>query len=305
MKSISNPIQVAAVQAAPVFLDKNKTVEKACTLIAEAGRTGAKLVVFPEVFISGYPDWVWLVPNSNKAILDELYCSLIENAVTIPDQSTQQLCQAAKEAEVNVVIGIHERNAESSNASLYNTSLYISSDGQILGKHRKLIPTGGERLIWAGGDGSTLNAFDTSVGKLGGLICWENYMPLARNAMYEQGVQIHVAPTWDSSENWLQSLRCFAREGGMFVIGCCSAIRMSDIPERYEFKKLYPEGKDWINPGNSCIIDPQGNFIAGPVKASEEILYASIDFKQISAAKRMFDAAGHYARPDVFTFRVN
>ncbi|MFQ5637401.1 MAG: carbon-nitrogen hydrolase family protein [bacterium] len=305
MKSISNLIQVAAVQAAPVFLDKNKTVEKACSLIAEAASKGARLVVFPEVFISGYPDWVWLVPNSNRAILDELYCYLIENAVTIPDQSTRQLCQVAKEAEVNVVIGVHERNAEASNASLYNTSLYISSEGQILGKHRKLIPTGGERLIWAGGDGSTLNAFDTSVGKLGGLICWENFMPLARQAMYEQGVQIHVAPTWDSSENWLQSLRYIAREGGMFVIGCCTAIRMSDIPERCEFKKLYPEGKDWINSGNSCIIGPQGNFIAGPVKASEEILYASIDFKQITAAKRMFDAAGHYARPDVFTFKIN
>ncbi len=305
MTSISNPIQVAAVQAAPVFLDKKKTVEKACALISEASRKGAKLVVFSEVFISGYPDWVWLVPNSNRVILDELYHLLIENAVTIPDQSTRQLCQAAKKAGVNVVIGIHERNAEASNASLYNTSLYIRSDGQILGKHRKLIPTGGERLIWAGGDGSTLKAFDTSVGKLGGLICWENYMPLARQAMYEQGVQIHVAPTWDSSENWLQRLRYIAREGGMFVIGCCTAMRMSDIPERYEFKKLYPAGKDWINPGNSCIIDPQGNFIAGPVKASEEILYASIDFKQISAAKRMFDAAGHYARPDVFTFGVN
>ena len=166
MKLTSNPIQVAAVQAAPVFLDKNKTVEKACALISEAGRKGSKLVVFPEAFISGYPDWVWVVPNSNKAILDDLYCSLIENAVTIPDQSTRQLCQAAKEAKVNVVIGIHEKNAEASNASLYNTSLYIRSDGQILGKHRKLIPTGGERLIWAGGDGNTMNAFDTSVGEV-------------------------------------------------------------------------------------------------------------------------------------------
>jgi nitrilase len=305
MESKQTPILVAAVQAAPVFLDKKKTVEKACALIAEAARNGAQLVVFPETFISGYPDWVWVVPNSNRAVLDELYYLLIENAVTIPDAATRLLCQAAKAAGINVVMGIHERNAEASGASLYNTLLYINTKGEILGRHRKLIPTGGERLIWAGGDGTTMKAFQTTVGKMGGLICWENYMPLARQAMYEQGVQIHVAPTWDSSENWLQSLRHIAREGGMFVIGCCTALRMSDIPDRYEFKKFYPEGKDWINPGNSCIIDPKGNYLAGPVKASEEILYAEIDYRLIAAAKRMFDAAGHYARPDVFNFSVN
>ena len=305
MESKQTAKLVAAVQAAPVFLDKKKTVEKACALIAEAARNGAQLVVFPETFISGYPDWVWVVPNSNRAVLDELYYLLIENAVTIPDAATRLLCQAAKAAGINVVMGIHERNAEASGASLYNTLLYINTKGEILGRHRKLIPTGGERLIWAGGDGTTMNAFQTTVGKMGGLICWENYMPLARQAMYEQGVQIHVAPTWDSSENWLQSLRHIAREGGMFVIGCCTALRMSDIPDRYEFKKFYPEGKDWINPGNSCIIDPKGNYLAGPVKASEEILYAEIDYRLIAAAKRMFDAAGHYARPDVFRFSVN
>ncbi len=305
MESKQTAKLVAAVQAAPVFLDKKKTVEKACALIAEAARNGAQLVVFPETFISGYPDWVWVVPNSNRAVLDELYYLLIENAVTIPDAATRLLCQAAKAAGINVVMGIHERNAEASGASLYNTLLYINTKGEILGRHRKLIPTGGERLIWAGGDGTTMKAFQTTVGKMGGLICWENYMPLARQAMYEQGVQIHVAPTWDSSENWLQSLRHIAREGGMFVIGCCTALRMSDIPDRYEFKKFYPEGKDWINPGNSCIIDPKGNYLAGPVKASEEILYAEIDYRLIAAAKRAFDAAGHYARPDVFNFSVN
>ncbi|RMF58837.1 MAG: carbon-nitrogen hydrolase family protein, partial [Calditrichaeota bacterium] len=304
MESNRTQIKVAAVQAAPVFLDKKKTVDKACTLIAEAAQHGAELVVFPEVFISGYPDWVWVVPNYKRAILDELYFELLENAVSIPDSATEQLCQVAKEKGITVVMGIHERNREASNSSLYNTLLYISSEGEILGKHRKLIPTGGERLIWAGGDGSTMDAFDTPVGKVGGLICWENYMPLARQAMYEQGVEIHVAPTWDSSENWLLSLRHIAREGGMFVIGCCTAIRMKHIPDTYEFKSYYPEGKDWINPGNSCIIDPRGNFLAGPLQASEEILYAELDFKEIAGAKRMFDVAGHYARPDAFRFSV-
>lgn len=305
MESNNKNKKVAAIQAAPVFLNLKGTIEKACDLIAEAGRNGAELAVFPEVFISGYPDWVWTVPNSNGAILNELYSLLLETAVSIPDSSTQKLCRAAKSANINVVMGVHERNREASNSSLYNTLLYISSEGEIIGTHRKLIPTGGERLVWTGGNGSTLQAFDTSVGKLGGLICWENFMPLARQAMYNQGVQIYVAPTWDSSESWLESLRHIAREGGMFVIGCCTAIRMADIPDSLPFKKLYPDGKDWINPGNSCIIDPKGKYLAGPEKTGEAILYAELDFKLIDAAKRSFDVAGHYARPDVFNFMVN
>ncbi len=298
-------IQVAAVQAAPVFLDKAKTVEKACDLIAEAARNGAALVVFPEVFISGYPDWIWVVPNSKAPILNDLYVELVENAVSIPDDATEQLCQAARQANIHVVMGMHERNSEASGASLYNTLLYIDDQGNILGKHRKLIPTAGERMIWAQGDGSTMNAFETPFGKLGGLICWENYMPLARQAMYDQGVQIFVAPTWDKSDNWLLSLRHIAREGGMFVIGCCTALRMRDIPERYEFRSFYPEGRDWINIGNSCIINPKGEFIAGPAAGEEAVLYAELDLGLIPAAKRMFDVAGHYARPDVFAFAVN
>jgi nitrilase len=299
------PLKVAAAQAAPVFLNKRETVEKACEIISQAAESGARLIVFPEVFISGYPDWVWLVPNGKGAILNELYVELVENSVTVPDEATKRICETAKRAKINVVMGMHERNTEASNTSLYNTLLFIGEGGDIIGKHRKLIPTGGERLIWAQGDGSTLNAFDTSIGKLGGLICWENYMPLARQAMYARGTQILAAPTWDKSENWLLSLRHIAREGGLFVMGCCMAIRMEDIPERYDFKNLYPEGREWINVGNSCIINPQGEFEAGPVEGREEILYAELDLNLIPASKRMFDVAGHYARPDVFKFKVN
>ena len=305
MKNFSRTVKIAAAQASPHFLNRQKTVEKACDLISQAGKNGAELIVFPEAFIAGYPDWVWVVPNGNSGMLDELYVELIENAVAIPDETTRQLCQAAKDAGVFVAIGVHERNSEASDASLYNTLLYIDDQGNVIGKHRKLMPTGGERLIWGQGDGSTLPVIDTPFGKLGGLICWENFMPLARQAMYAMGAQIYVAPTWDQSESWLLSLRHIAREGGMFVIGCCMAFRMDDIPDRYEFKKLYPENKDWINVGNSCIINPHGEFIVGPVKKREEILYAEIDTKQITAAKRMFDVTGHYARPDVFKFRVN
>jgi nitrilase len=203
-----------------------------------------------------------------------------------------------------VIIGMHERNNETSSASLYNSLLYISDQGKIIGKHRKLIPTGGERLIWAQGDGSTLKSYDTSVGKIGGLICWENFMPLARNAMYENGTQILAAPTWDKSPNWLISMQHNAREGGIFIISCCMALKMDNIPDEYEFKKLYPEGREWINTGNSCIVAPNGKIIAGPLKAKEGILYADIDLNDIIASKRMFDVVGHYARPDVFDFKV-
>ena len=298
-------ITVAAAQHSAVFLKRHESIEKACALIAEAAQNGARLVVFPEAFIPGYPDWVWLVKNSDGAQLNQYYRELVENAVTVPDESTETLCEAARSAGIHVAIGINELNAEGSGASLFNTILFVSDQGSILGAHRKLLPTGGERTVWGRGDGSTLYAFDTSIGKLGGLACWENYMPLARQAMYEMGVQIHAAPTWDSSEPWLIAMRSMAREGGTFVISCCQALRMDEIPEGYEFKQLYPDGREWINPGNSCIVDPMGKVLAGPLKASQEILYADLDLDLIPAAKRMFDAAGHYARPDVFRFEVN
>ena len=297
-------LRVAAAQLSPVFLNKEKTVEKACQAILEAGEKGAELIVFPEAFISGYPDWVWLIPNSKGADLNELYLSLVEQAVSVPDDGTEKLCKAAKTAGIHVIIGINERNTEYSNASLFNSILFIDDNGKILGKHRKLIPTGGERLIWAQGDGSTLRSYDTSVGKIAGLICWENLMPLARYAIYESGAQILASPTWDKSPNWLQSIQHIAREGGLFVISSCMALRMNDIPDAYEFKKLYPEGREWINIGNSCIVAPNGQLLAGPLEAEEGILYADIEFQNIIKAKRMFDVVGHYSRPDVFHFSL-
>ena len=299
------PFIVAAAQAVPIFLNRKATLEKACHLIAEASQNGAKLIVFPEAFLPAYPDWVWLVPASEADLLSELYTELVENAVTIPDDTPAQLCHAARKAKINVVVGVNERNREASNASLYNTSLYIDDSGNILGKHRKLIPTAGERTVWAQGDGSTLEAYQTSVGVLGGLICWENYMPLARNAMYAWGTQIYVAPTWDNGDLWTMTLRHIAKEGGMFVIGCCMPLHIKDIPDELEFKKLYPDETEQINSGCSCIINPYGEIIAGPVEDKEEIIYAEVDFKLITASKRSLDTAGHYARPDVFKFAVN
>jgi nitrilase len=304
MKNHQNTVKVAVVQDSPVFLDREKTIEKACGLMEEAAKEKAQLIVFPEAFVSGYPDWVWLVPNSKRGVLDPLYAQLLENALTIPDKSTETLCKAAKKLKIHVAIGVHERNAEASNYSLYNTLLFIDRTGNIMGKHRKLIPTGGERLVWAHGDGSTLHVYDTEMGKIGGLICWENLMPLARNALYNQGIQIHLAPTWDSSEAWLLGLRHMAREGGMYVIGCCAAMLKEDIPDRFEFKEGYPKEKEWVNIGNSCIINPKGEYVCGPVSKKKEILFGEIDFSLIAASKRMFDVSGHYARPDVFQFSV-
>ena len=300
-----NKTKIAAAQLTPVFLDKEKTVEKACEAIREAGKNGAKVIVFPEAFISGYPDWVWLIPNSKGAELNKLYLKLVQNAVSIPDNSTNKLCEAAKKAKISVVMGMHERKAETSGSSLFNSLLFINDQGEITGKHRKLIPTGGERLIWAQGDGSTFKAYDTAAGKIAGLICWENFMPLARNAIYETGAQILAAPTWDKSPNWQQSMQHIAREGGMFVVSTCMALKKEDIPDSYDFKKLYPEDREWINTGNSCIISPKGQILAGPLEAEEGILYADIDLNEIIEAKRMFDVVGHYSRPDVFNFSVN
>jgi len=304
MKDQAGNKKIAAIQAAPVYLNKDATVAKACDLIREASKENADMVVFPEAFVSGYPDWIWLLPNSRSKELNELYIELTKNSVSAGDGSIAQLCKAAKENSIYVVIGINEINSESSGGSLYNSLLYIDEKGNVEGIHRKLIPTGGERLIWARGDGNSLHTFETSIGKLGGLICWENYMPLARQAMYNEGVQVLAAPTWDKSDNWLLSLRHIAREGGMFVVGSCTALRLDDIPDRLSFKELYPEGREWINIGKSCIINPMGEIIAGPAIEKEEILYADIDLNEIIPAKRMFDVSGHYSRPDVFKYSI-
>lgn len=298
-------IKIAAAQLSPEFLNKEKSVDIACDAIREAAENGAKLIVFPEAFIPAYPDWVWLIPNSEGAVLNELYTKLVNNAVSVPDESTKRLAQIAKESNINVIIGVNERNSESSNASLFNSMLFFSDQGKLLGTHRKLIPTSGERLVWSQGDGSSLRSYSTSIGRIGGLICWENFMPLARNAIYESGAQIMVAPTWDKSPNWIQSMQHMAREGGVFVVSVCMALKKSDIPDGYDFKRDYPIDREWINTGNSCIIAPNGKIISGPLEAKKGILYTDIDLDDIIKAKRMFDVVGHYSRPDVFLFDLN
>ena len=293
---------VAAVQAAPVFLDRDATVAKCCALIGEAAEHGARLVVFPEAFIPTYPLWIWHLSAGDTAALRTNYQKLLEQGVSVPGPATERLGQAAREHRVHLAVGVNEINVEGSGTSLYNTILWFGPDGALLGRHRKLVPTTGERLIHASGDGSTLDVFSTSLGKLGGLICWENYMPLARYALYAAGIEVWVAPTWDRGEPWLSTLRHVAKEGRTYVIGCCSAVRREDVPGSPEYLAKAPT---WLNPGDSVIVDPDGKVLAGPVREREEILYAEVDRARLRGARFQLDVAGHYARPDIFHLTVD
>lgn len=297
--------RVAAVQAAPVFFDRTKTVEKACRLIEEAAQNSARLIVFPEAFIPGYPDWIWNIPAGQISLNQELYGMLLEESVTVPGEDLEKLCLAAKKANAYVVIGINERNSEASGGSLSNSLLYISPEGTLLGKHQKLVPTLSERTIWKYGDPGTLEVYDTSLGKLGGLICWENYMPLVRYSLYAQGIDLYVAPTYDESSSWQATLRHIGKEGRTFVIGCCMAYKKEDILSQCpKLKPYYKEAGEWINTGNSMITDPNGNILAGPLHKEKGILYAEIDRKLLRNTKWNLDVAGHYARPDAFRLIV-
>lgn len=295
---------MAAAQVAPVFLDLAASVRKACGVMHEAADGGARLVVFPEAFLPAYPFWTWFVPAGDSHTLRALYAELLENAVAIPSESTDQLCEAARAASIHVAIGVNEVNTESSGTSLYNAILYIGADGRILGKHRKLIPTGGERLVHARGDGSTLDVHDTPIGRLGGLICWENYMPLARYAVQAAGVELYVAPTWDRGEPWISTLRHIAKESRAYVIGTGSALHRDHIPDRYAFKALLPRDLDWINPGDSAIIDPDGKFVVEPVRGREAILYGEVNLTSLRGSRSQLDVAGHYSRPDLFELSI-
>jgi nitrilase len=295
------PITVAAVQASPVFLDRDATVDKACTLIEKAAAEGARLMVFGETFIPTYPDWVWHVePWSDGA----WFARLQEQSVVIPSPATEQLGEVARATESYVAIGINER--EEHGSTLFNTLLYIGPDGRVLGKHRKLVPTGAERLVWGMGDGSTLEVYDTDFGRLGGLICWENYMPLARHALYAQGIDVWVAPTWDNSEMWVPSMRHIAREGRMYVIAVAPCLRQSDIPADFPDRDRMHSGEgEWMSRGGAVIVDPEGTVLAGPAWEEETILYAEIDASKARSARRKFDPVGHYGRPDVFRVAID
>lgn len=305
-ESLQQPFRAAAAQFAPVFLDRRATLEKACDLMADAARQRIRLLAFSESFLPGYPDWVWAIPAGEQGLLNELYESLAANSIDIPGPETDRLCKAARQTGLFTIMGVSERNTEASGGSLYNTLLFIDAQGRLVGKHRKLVPTGGERLVWAQGDGSTLHVFDTSLGKVGGLICWENYMPLARYALYGWGVQIYIAATWDRGEPWISTLRHIAQEGGVYVIGAGMPLRQNDIPDRLGFKSRYGDPEStWINSGDSAVVAPGGEILAGPLHEAEGFVCAEIDLARVRGSRWMLDVAGHYSRPDVFHLTVH
>ncbi len=299
--------RVAVVQAASVLFDRDSSIEKARRLTLEAAAQGASLVLFPEAFVPAYPRGLSFgaVVGSRSPAGRRTWQAYWSNAVDIPGAATEALGAAAREANVYLAIGVIERDTDTSGGTLYCTLLYLGPDGRILGKHRKLKPTASERLIWGEGDGSTLTVLDTAIGKIGGLICWENYMPLARMALYGKGVELYLAPTADSRDTWQASLQHIACEGRCFVLGCNQYVTKSMLPPDLPGIEELAGAPDELCRGGSVIISPLGQVLAGPLYGQEGILYADLDSAEIARSKYDFDVTGHYARPDVFQLSVN
>jgi len=296
-------VTVAAVQAAPVLLDREATIGKVVTLAEKAAADGARLVAFPEAFVPGYPDWVWRT-RPWDADATALYARLLDQAVVVGSAATDVLADTARRLGIWLSVGVDERDGQDS--TVYNSLLHFAPDGSLAGRHRKLMPTGGERLVWGMGDGSTLKTIDTGFGRLGGLICWENYMPLARAALYAQGVDVYLAPTWDNSDVWVPTLRHIAKEGRSYVLGVTSCIRAADLPAGLPGREdLYGGPDDWLSHGNSAIIGPDGEVLAGPLVGEEGVLLAEIDTTRARAGRQQFDPVGHYSRSDVLRLSVD
>jgi nitrilase len=285
-------------------MDAKACVEKAVDLLHRAAAQGAGIVVLPEAFIPGTPFWI-----DSRPIWDgdeAWYARLVDQAVVVPGPLTDTLGAAARDTGTYLVIGVQER--EPYGATIYNTTLYFGPDGSLLGKHRKLMPTGSERTIWGMGDGSTLPVIDTPYGRLSGLTCWENYMPLARFYLYSQGVDIWVAPTLAPADGWVATMRHIAREGRCYVVGVNPCLRAdqipADFPDRDKVWSVEQHG-EWVEQGNSVIVDPSGEILAGPARHEETILYADLDPAKVRAERRAFDPVGHYHRPDIFRLTVD
>ena len=294
--------QVAVVQAAPVAFDLRRSLQKAHSLAAEAAGKSARLVLFPEAFLSAYPRGLdfGAVIGSRSDEGREDFRRYWESSVDVPGPAVDQLGRMARELSIYLVIGVVERDG----GTLYCTVLYFAPDGAFLGKHRKVMPTASERLVWGFGDGSTMPVFDTPLGKLGAVICWENYLPLMRVAMYSKGIEIYCAPTADARDSWLASMRHIAVEGRCFVLSCNQFNRRRDFPADYR-TRFGDDPELAITSGGSCIVDPFGNYLAGPNTEGEVILMAEIDRAQIVRGKFDLDVVGHYARPDIFQLHVD
>jgi nitrilase len=301
---VEAPVKVACVQAEPAILDRDATLDKVAVLTAEAAGQGAQLVVFPETFVSVYPSsaWAralagWADPRAKAA-----FAQLSRSAVEVPGPAADRLGEIAREHGVWLVTGVNETDP-ARNGTVYNALLYHAPDGSLALRHRKLVPTNHERLVWGQGDGGGLRAFESPLGRIGGLICWENYMPLARFALYESGVEIYIASTADDSEAWQATLVHIARESRSFVVSPCHFQRASSYPDEFPLRELIQD-LDLLSRGGSAVLAPDGSYLAGPLYGEEGILYAELDPNRLFEERQRFDAAGHYHRPDVLRLSV-
>jgi nitrilase len=294
-----SPVRVAVVQASPVVLDGDASVAKACALIREAGAGGARLIALPEVFVSLYPSSRWAHSCARFGReANEVHQRMWDSAVEIPGPLTERLGAAARGARAWVAIGVNERDLRRP-GTMWNTLLWLAPDGSVAHRHRKLVPTLHERVFWGQGVGDDLDPIASDIGRLGGLICWENFMPAARERLHRGGVDFYLAPTADDRDIWVAAMRAYAFEAGAFVLSPVQYLRRDHFPDDFPLPDELAGCPEELLVGNSVIVDPWGNLLAGPVAGREEILYADCDPREIMAARRVFDVAGHYARPDM------
>jgi nitrilase len=294
-------VKVACVQAEPIAFEREATIDKLEKLVAEVAGEDVRLALFPETFIPVYPSnrWVrylagWSGDDSGDA--RDVFARLAQQSITVPGPDSDRLAEIAQTHGVWLAVGVNELER----GTIYNALLIYSPAGELTLHHRKLMPTNHERLIWGLGDGKGLETVNTGFGKVGGLICWENLMPLARAALYQDGVEIYLAPTADDSEEWHDSMRHIARESRAFVLSCCVFQRASSYPHDVPLA----EGDELVERGGSAILGPDGSYLAGPLWDEEGILYAELDPQQLYRARQRFDPAGHYSRPDVLKLEV-
>ena len=298
--------KIAVIQKPPVLLDRDKTLASVLASIEETTAQGAQLLVFPETYVPGYPTWIWrLRPGGDMALTGEIHARLRANAVDLASDHLRPVQEAAARHGLTIVLGINELDSRFSGTTLFNTVVVIGPDGSLLNRHRKLLPTNPERMVWGMGDASGLRVVDTPAGRLGCLICWENYMPLARYALYAQDIDIYVAPTWDTGDSWIASMRHIAKEAGCWVIGTATAMQGNDIPADFPDRDTLFQPDEWINDGDAVVVRPMGAIAAGPLRREKGILYADIDPEVARRARRSLDVCGHYARPDLFSLSVN
>src|SRR5262245_24785364 len=298
--------KVAVVQLPPILLDRAATLARAVDAVERAAREGAKLVVFPEAYLPGYPQWIWRAQPADISLSTPNHARLLANAVDLGGDDLAPLRQAARAHGVTVACGIHERDGEFGRATLYNTLVLVGPDGAILNRHRKLVPTNAERMVWGPGDATGLRVVDTPAGRVGALICWENYMPLARFALYAQGIEIDLAPTWDEGEDWIGSMRHIAREARAWVVSGAACLQVRDIPADFPGRAaLYPDEDEWLISGDAVVIDPTGAITIGPAHRERALVYAECDPARVAVARRSLDVVGHYHRPDLFRLEID